>query len=203
MQDIIVDSKRFAGERYRITDWITPDALEVKDLFDELELSSPYDTLIACWQWINDNVSYPTDRLGRMVDRQELTSFGSLRYVNYEDFWFFPSELIARARLSGRNGRKTLGDCDDVALCLVSLMRNKLSAVDIYCAMGDYFNGQAAGHAWVKCRLNGVWHIVDPTSEVGTPFNWDQYDEFVLFNDREVNELKPVEGILGNIARST
>lgn len=200
--DIIVSDKRFAGELHNVRDFITPRATEVIFLFNQLKCPNPKDTLINCWQWIEDNVSYPTDRLGRMVDRQEFISFGTLYYVNSTDFWFLPCEVIARARLARKYGRKALGDCEDISLTLTSLMRNQLSPQDVYCVMGDYFNSQAAGHAWVKCRLNGAWHIIDPTTPVGKPIDMDRYDEYILFNDIEVHELKPVEEILGGaIAR--
>ena len=198
---IIVAEKRFAGEQHDIRDFVTPAQIEVVCLFEQLKSDDPQQTLLNCWTWVNDNVAYPTDRLGRTVDRQELISFGALHYINSTDFWFFPCEVIARARIARKYGRKSLGDCDDVAFVLVSVLRNQLSPQDVYCVMGDYFNSQAAGHAWVKCRLDGAWCIVDPTAKVGTPADPNRYDEFVLFNDMEVHELKPVEGLLGSIAR--
>jgi len=202
VEDIIISDKRFAGETYHITDWITPYALEVQCLFDQLKSDDPKQTLINCWQWLNDNVSYPTNCLGAAVDRQELISFGTLHYINSTDFWQFASETIARARLARKYGRKTLGDCEDMAVIMVSLMRNQLSPQDVYCVMGGYFNSQAAGHAWVKCRLDGEWHIIDPTIKVGKPVDMSRYDEYILFNDVEIHELKPIEEILGTaIAR--
>ncbi len=202
MPDVIISDKRFAGEAHRITEWITPNAVDVLDVFSEVAATDPKETLLNCWRWINDNIAYPTDPIGRTVDSQELISFGALRYINSIDFWQWPCETIARAKLARSKNRKALGDCDDVAFAFVSIMRNQLSLQDAYCVIGYYNNDKPSGHAWAKCRLDGAWYIIDLTVQAGSFIDLSRYDEYLYFNDMETHELKPIEVILGSaIAR--
>lgn len=80
---------------------------------------------------------------------------------------------------------------------MVSVLRNQLPSTEVYVALGNYLYPQPAGHAWVKILLNGSWYIVDPTIPAGMVAPDSDYDEYVLFNDVEVIELKPIEHILG------
>lgn len=197
MEDIILCNKRFAGESHSIREWITPFAIEVQDLFIELRQPRAYDTAIACWQWINDSIAYPFTRFfGQPLDHHELIAFRTLHYINSEDFWQFPYETIARACLAKKYGGKTFGDCEDTSLVFTSVLRNQLPATEIYCVVGNYLYLQPTGHAWVKIKVNGSWWIIDTTSLAGSIADETIYDEYVLFNDEEVHELKPVELIL-------
>lgn len=197
MQDIIISDRRFAEERHSITDWVTPNAAEVQDLFPQLQQLTPLDTTIAVWQWIEDHVSYPYTRCGKHIDHQKLIAFRTFYYVNVGDFWNFPCEVIARARAAGQAGKKIAGDCEDRAVVVASILRNQLSPSEVYVAIGNYLYPTPSGHAWVKCQLDGFWYIVDPTLPAGMAAYESDYDEYVLFNDVEVIEHKPIEGVLG------
>lgn len=188
----LIVSKRFAGELHNISDFVTPKAFEVEELFKSIQRGCPYDSIADCWSYLNAYVKYPLDHRGRHTDRQKLISFGgAFTYNQPSDFWLFPSELLARARWAAERGQRTLGDCADVATAMVSLMRNQLDSDEIYVAIGIYSppGKQPGGHAWVKFLLDNEWYYADPTVTFGNPLNFDLYEEGLLFNDNEINEI--------------
>lgn len=197
MEDTIIIETRFAGERHDIRDFVTPNSIEVLDLFDQLKQEDPYNTVTAMWQWIDDNIAYPLTRFfGQPIDYHELIAFRTLHYISQYDLWNFPYEIIARARLAKKYGKKTMGDCEDRAVTFCSVLRNQLSANSIYVALGNYqLPSGPTGHAWIQ--ITSSVSIIDPTAAFGTIADESLYDLYALFNDQEFIEFKPLEQILG------
>jgi len=106
------------------------------------------------------------------------------RHVTYKsevrEMWQFPSETIARE----------LGDCEDTAFLLTSLMRAG-GAPNCHVALGSY---QGYGHAWSV--IGG--QILETTYTSARPVPDPQdYCPYACFNDQEVVELWP--GALGEV----
>jgi len=100
------------------------------------------------------------------------------REVSYRrdrgEFWQQPSETLARQ----------LGDCEDSAILLTSLIRAGGSP-DAYVALGDYYG---LGHAW--CQHNR--QILETTFTWARPVSDpEHYELYCLFNDQTVVELWP------------
>jgi len=190
--DQLIVCKKFAGELHDIRDFVTPKQYEVDELFKQLRRGSPYDSVAACWEYLNAYVKYPLDVRGRYTDKQKLISFGgAFTYNQPVDYWMFPCEVVARARDAASKNRRTLGDCADVATTMVSLLRNQFESDEIYVVIGIYYplHKPAGKHAWVKFMLDEEWYYADPTVIFGDPLNFDLYEEHVLFNDLEIKEV--------------
>ncbi len=99
-------------------------------------------------------------------------------FTTYEleqgDFWALPRELLA-ARA---------GDCDDKAILLVSLLRNFIAPLDVYCAVGTWRqNGKADGHMWVVMANGGFADkIVEATASSRSRVK-GSYNLLAIFND--------------------
>ncbi len=76
-------------------------------------------------------------------------------------------------------------NCDDKAILLVSLLRNKLSAKQVYCAFGYWGKGSSReGHMWVVMEgAGGADRIIESTAVPGAPQK-GQYFLEAMFNDK-------------------
>ncbi len=196
--DRLIVCKRFAGEQHDIRDFVTPDQVEIRGLYEHLRQDNPYDTVIMCWRYLNQYVEYPTNPLGQSVDKQRLTTFGGAHvYEQPPDYWQFPYETTARVRDAAKKGIKTHGDCADVSFVLASVLRNELGPNEVHACIGTYIlNGRPCGHAWVKLRIDMNFYYADATHDFGKPLNFDLYEEYVLFNDVQCNVEKDVSKLL-------
>ena len=50
----------FFGEARRLTEFITPNALDVQELYKKLTngINDPTDRITACWKWVASRVKY-------------------------------------------------------------------------------------------------------------------------------------------------
>lgn len=196
--DMLIVNKRFAGEQHDIRDFVTPNQIEILGLYEHLKEDDPYDTVINCWKYLNKYVQYPANPLGQTVDKQRLSTFGgAFIYDQPNDYWQFPYETTARVRDAAKRGKKAFGDCADVTFVLASVLRNQLGPNEIHACIGTYIlKGKPCGHAWVKLRIDLNIYYIDATHDFGKPLNFELYDEYVLFNDIELNVEKDVTKLL-------
>jgi hypothetical protein len=127
-------SASFFGEGTWLTDFITPEASDVKDLFDELTkgITDSNDRIRACWEWVATRIRYVPFVRGRLM----INGKSSVQ----NDFWASPSMTI----------HTRVGNCATKSFLLTSLLRNELGPEQIHCAMGNLYNGTPGGHAWVS-----------------------------------------------------
>lgn len=105
--------------------------------------------------------------------------------LTYEtlDFWNFPSETL----------RDGIGDCEDTAILLCSILRNMLSEDEVF-VTGGLFKG--FGHAWVTIINNvGEPIILETTGNnvvmVDTSLIENlPYEPIIRFNDKNVIEIR-------------
>jgi transglutaminase-like putative cysteine protease len=91
------------------------------------------------------------------------------------DYWTTPAEILqARA-----------GDCDDKAILLVSLLRNKIPPDQVFCAFGHWGKTtKKDGHMWVVMDSGGPEdRIIEATAGPADPVRGNYYLE-AIFNDR-------------------
>jgi len=198
MDEKLIVCKRFAGEQHDIRDFVTPNQVEILGLYEHLKQDDPYDTVELCWKYLNQYVQYPANPLGQTVDKQRLITFGgAFIYDQPEDYWQFPYETTARVRWAAKYHQKAFGDCADVAFVMASVLRNQLGPNEVHACIGTYIlHGKPAGHAWVKFRIDLNIYYADPTKDFGKSMDFDLYDEYVLFNDIELNIEKDVSKLL-------
>jgi len=168
----------FFGEGKWLTDYVTPDALEVQELYEGLTagLNNLEDRLSALHGWVASEVKYV-----KFV-RGELRVNGHLSVQN--DLWQMPSQVI----------RTQVGNCANKSFLLASLLRNELSAENVHCVLGNLYNGKPGGHVWIELNLGGRDYIMESTRPDVSPlvptFATDRYEGVHLFNDKSVYNVE-------------
>ncbi len=164
-------SATFFKEGKWLSNWITPNALEVKKLHQNLTEKIPRleDRLLACWEWVA-NCRY----------KQFISARISVEdHVDYqEDFWQDPSLMI----------RTQVGNCSNKSFLLTSLLRNELTPEQVYCTLGNLHNGKPGGHAWVTVKIDGQEYVMEATRPDVQPLVKSsiatRYEPVHFFNDQ-------------------
>lgn len=163
----------FFGEARWLTDFITPDSLEVQTLYHHLTDGIP-DTIgkiTALWQWVASQVRYVKFVRGKI--------WINGKSAVQRDLWTLPETTI----------RTRVANCAVKSILLTSLIRNELPASQVYCALGNLYNGKPGGHAWVNLKLDDDY-IVESTMPTAPAMVSShlaiRYDPVHFFNDEQV-----------------
>ncbi len=169
----------FFGKGDWLTDYVTPDALEIQELHGNLTAGALnlQDKLAALHRWVGNEVKYVN------FVRAKLWVSGKSSTQN--DYWQKPSEVV----------RTRIGNCANKAFLLASLVRNNLPAEQVHVILGNLHQAPSpGGHAWVQCTLNGEEYIMESTRGDMKPLVVakvaDIYEDVVHFNDREVSAIE-------------
>jgi len=168
----------FFGEVRRLTSFITPNSLEVQRLYKALtkDIDNNIDKLKACWKWVASQVKYVEFVKGKLLIN------GKTSWQN--DLWTLPETTI--------NTR--VGNCAVKSFLLTSLLRNELSADQVYCALGNLYNGKPGGHAWVAVNMleEYIMETTTPSAPALVPASIaKRYQAVHYFND---DQIYAVEG---------
>lgn len=165
-------SATFFGEGKWLTEFVTPNAMEVQELARELGSSgdSKEGFLRSCRDWVASNIRYkPFIKAKIWVEGK--TS------VN-KDTWLPPSIT----KLAG------VGNCANKSFLLASLLRNRLDPGDVHVVLGNLYNGKPGGHAWVQVNLDERAYIMESTRpDVESLIRAsvaDRYEPVHFFNDQ-------------------
>lgn len=168
----------FFGEGKWLTDFITPDALEVQELHTSLthNVDSVEDRLIACWEWVADQVKYVS------FVRAKISVNGKHSIQN--DYWQHPGQVI----------RTKIGNCANKAFLLASLLRQELEASRVKVVLGNLHQPAGpGGHAWVEINYNSRPYIMESTKSDMQPMVAsevaDIYEPVIYFNDETVEVI--------------
>jgi len=173
IDDQPIDATWF-GEARWLTDFVTPDALEVQELFKEITagIENTRDRLTACWQWVASQIKYVRFVTGK-------TWIGGKTSVQ-QDLWLDPTTTIQVGK----------GNCAVKSFLLASLLRNELPSDHVYVALGNLYNGSAGGHAWIKLVLDDGEYYMESTMPTAPPMvpatSAQRYEAVHFFNDEKV-----------------
>ncbi len=172
-------SATFFNEGKWLTDFITPDALEVKELHEKLtkDIDELQDKILACRDWVANSVKYVRFVQAKIYINGHTSS--------QDDYWQTPSQLI----------RTRVGNCANKAFLLCSLIRNELSSDKVHAVLGNLHQGaKPGGHAWVEVRPNGSNYIMESTRGDMKPMVAadiaDIYESVIYFNDETVSAIE-------------
>lgn len=177
MADTLVVSKRYGAERLDIREFIRPDTYMVAELVRRLPPDPD-----ALYAWVVQNIAYPFGAEETLDLHQEcryVTPSGQWRICKQtDDFWNYPSETLA----------DRVGDCDDKAFLLVSMLRHFYAPEEVFATVGYW---QGFGHVWVVLRHPQGWRVYETTlQKVPSPMplvlEGPPYDPLVRFNDVHV-----------------
>ena len=164
----------FFGEGRWLTDFITPKASDVSTLYKQIagNLTTVEEKAGACWKWVATQVKYVKFVKGKI--------WISGKWSVQNDLWTYPSMTI----------QTKVGNCAVKSFLLASLLRNELGSDEVYCTMGNLYNGKPGGHAWVSLKRPEGDYIMESTvSNVPAmvPANRaTRYEPVHHFNDEEI-----------------
>ena len=166
------------GEGKWLTEFITPNNMEVMTLYESLTkgLATLDQKIAACQKWVSEEVRYVE------FVRSELKIEGKTS-VN-TDTWLSPS-IIKNIKV---------GNCANKSFLLASLLRNAMSAEDVHCVLGNLHNGAVGGHAWVEVVVNEEVYVSETTMpglHPMIPLNIaTRYEPVHYFNDIEAYAIE-------------
>lgn len=143
--DVNLFGVRFKDENFDIREFVNPSTLSVKELADQTT------HLDGAFKWVVENIDYPWRELPSWL--QWLMYFADMHILFRHparaklsiaplEFWKLPHETI----------RDKIGDCEDGAFLLASLLRAQGEA-DAWAVIGYVeIDGVPYGHAWAECN---------------------------------------------------
>ncbi|HDZ50132.1 MAG TPA: hypothetical protein ENH69_02800 [Candidatus Aerophobetes bacterium] len=140
-------SATFFKEGRWLTEFVTPDAMEIQELYRELTKDYPdrVARIRVIHEWVSREIKYkPYIKARLWVEGQSSSN---------ADVWLPPS--ITR--------RIKVGNCANTSFLLASLLRNELDPGEVHVVLGNLHNGKAGGHAWVQVKLEDQAYIVEST----------------------------------------
>lgn len=181
----LVVRKRFGDEWVYVTDFIRPNEFMIEQV---LRTRGNW-TLNDLWQWVITNIKYPHGS-NKILDQHTLYAYHQHNCLFFHssavkfsviDYWSYPSETL----------RDRIGDCEDSAFLLVSMVRKALPDISIYATVGT-FDGY--GHVWASVKKGNDWQVLDTTLKhipAVIPFeSWGgpsrNYIPIFRFNEKEV-----------------
>jgi len=167
----------FFGEGRWLTEFVTPESLEIQTLHQMIidSIGNPdslEDRITALWSWVANEVKYTRFVKGKIW----LSGQTSVQ----DDYWA-PPGITARIRV---------GNCATKSFLLGSLLRNELSADRVHVVLGNLYNGKAGGHAWIQFD-NYIMETTRPDVPPMVPVSsTERYEAVHLFNDQEVKSIE-------------
>lgn len=169
-------SKRLGGELLDVREFVRPDTYMISELLRRENFLTPE----QAWAWVLANIRYPW---GPEETQDYHILYGYWRpdrpaprlAYRTDDYWNFPSETL----------RDGVGDCEDTAILLVSILRRRFPGLPAYVTVGYY---QGYGHVWVGLFRDGQWRVLDTTLRrpVPPPVEGPPYRALFRFHEREV-----------------
>ena len=170
-------SSTFFGEGKWLTDFVTPDALEVLELYQELTegIDSQEEKLLACWDWVANEVRY--------VQFVKAKIWVGGKSSVQTDYWSEPSLTI----------QTRVGNCAVKSFLLCSLLRNISPENQVHVALGNLTSNGVGGHAWCLYGSGGAEYIIEATRNDVYPISASKaeiYEPVVIFNDKIANVIE-------------
>ena len=138
----------FFNEGRWLTEFVTPDALEVTELYKALaaKAGDSHENIIrAVHAWVAGEIKYKAYISARLTIEGKTS-------INH-DTWLQPS-LTRMVKV---------GNCANKSFLAASLLRNVFSPGEVHVVLGNLYNGKVFGHSWVQVNLDGRAFIIETT----------------------------------------
>lgn len=179
---VLIDDQPIAaslfGEDRWLTDWVTPDSLEIQSQYEKLTegLTSAWDKALACFNRVLDIPYTEAVRVRVSVDGKTFTQ---------NDVWLEPGQALKA---------DTHLNCANRAFLLASLLRRDYPANKVWTVFGNLRVNGLGGHAWVLLREQQDYILETTSPRIRTPItNSDAHEGVIYFNDQEVRAVPGLE----------
>ena len=177
LEKLLIDDQpidaQFFGTGKWLTDFITPDAPDVKLLAQDFANGDVTEKLAACHRWVASKIRYKPFIFGRLTIDGYTSSI--------PDLWAEPSLTMAVG----------VGNCATKSFLLTSIIRNFLPPEAVSCVLGNLDQENlVSGHSWVEIDM-GDRYIMESTRADIQPLVLasciDRYESVIYFNDKGVS----------------
>lgn len=165
-------SATFFNEGKWLTEFVTPDSMEIQELYKELTrgISDRINRAIALHKWVSQEIRYkPFIKAVLRVDNKTSVNL---------DTWLDPS--ITR--------RVKVGNCANKSFLLASLLRNEFDPGEVHVVLGNLHNKEVGGHAWLQLKLGDRAYIMESTradvQALVPAVTASRYEAVHFFNDK-------------------
>lgn len=184
---------RYGNQELDVREFVLPRAYMVAEALDSIGRHDLESLVWHCWDWVCRNIKYPplpqatADYHKEEAFIRRLLPWGGFVPVKRStkwDFWQFPWETLDHE----------IGDCEDTSILLCSILRNVLTADQVYVAVGNF---AGYGHAWVTLTRDGAKYVLEATLNgafAGSPYQVLEvhpYKPLLYFNDAQAFEAYP------------
>jgi len=166
-----------------------PQGFQMETIYIGRVFITPNDPIVD--STLNDILnSYPSTMPDWMAIRDWVGYF--INYVNDSDeygvdeYWQLPRETI----------NKRSGDCEDISILLVSLLRaNGWAPDETYVVIGYKIeDGEEKWHAWVRIKIGSLWYNIEPQADVlytlvGDYLVLNDFNAVYMFNDLQCEKI--------------
>jgi len=173
IDDQPINGATLLGEDRWLSEWITPDNLEIQLEYERLtqKLTEPKDRVLACF---NRVLSIPyTEAVKAKVNIDGRT------FVQ-KDVWLDPAQALKARKLN----------CANRSFLLASLLRQEFPPDKVWVVLGNLRLDGLGGHAWVVFRGDRDYILETTSPRIRVPItNSDVHEEVIFFNDQEVRAI--------------
>jgi hypothetical protein len=167
------------GESRYLTSWFNPDNLGVQEKYKHLTagLQELEQKITACWQYVKSIPYTEFVRTKLSVDHM---------LFEQNDAWLDASQAMNVHQLN----------CMNKSILLANLLRQELSADQVYICLNNIRNDGIGGHAVCYLRLDRDYVLETTNPRVKTPFmpitDLDIYEPVLFFNDSTVLRIEGI-----------
>jgi len=188
--------KRFGLETHDVREFLTPGAAKVVEYATGLYDENPDTFILNCWEWVCYSFDYAFYDIHLHRLEVFVGPYRQWKVYKQEDLWHFPVEMIGFYEEAQQKGRRPVGDCDDAAFLLTSLLI--CGGVNAWANIGYLDN---TGHAWTSVERFGKEYLLEATLSASDLANlidnnpWQEvtqmwrYTSLYKFNQTDVKAL--------------
>ena len=162
-----------------LTSWITPDSLEVQEVYRQLTegIGSEKERIFALWQYVK-NIPY----VAFVSSRVQIDG----KFIKQEDVWLDPAQSLSMGcRLN----------CFNKSVLLASLLTYGMPNSKIWTCLNNVTYDGIGGHAVVYLE-EGDYILETTNPKIANPFmrasDVDMYEAVIFFNNTEVRTVPGV-----------
>ncbi len=172
-------AKRYGNQLQDIQSFVRPNELFFEnngEVLDAVELGQAHRTdpsehaAWLHWDWVCRSIQYPPHVNLASADYHQQEAFlrlqpfplgGLKRDISY-DFWQYPYETL----------HALMGDCEDSAFLLASMLLQSGAAEDAWVAIGLW---EQYGHAWTSVAESGIKYVFETAIESAPAFQTNPF----------------------------
>jgi hypothetical protein len=175
-----INQATIMGENRYITDWVTPDSLEIEEKYKQLTtgIADQKKRIIALWNFVK-NIPYTQFVKSRIqIDGKSFSQ---------SDTWLEPAQALVAGRLN----------CFNKSVLLTSLLRQELSPDQAFVCLNNVNVDGVDGHAVSYIKLEDDYILETTNPGIKSPFMpanaADIYDAVSFFNDERVSYVPEIK----------